>query len=674
MGFQIENGVLKKYTEDPGVTKVTIPEGVQEIGKYAFADGSKISTVTIPMSVVTIGDGAFRGCERLKSLVLPDSVVTIGDGAFSGCERLKSLVLPDSVTSIGEHAFSECSSLTDVTLPNGITAIPMDAFYHCEKLTQIIIPENVTFIGVRAFCGCKHLTTVVLHKGVTIIGGGAFEGCEKLTSITIPESVTRIHEGAFRKCKSLTSIVIPRSLKDIPGILANTTDSTLGGGTFEGCSSLTSITIPDGLTVYKNTFSKCCLQEVHASSEAMMHVEDVDVWIAAIKSLEPEKLLKAFKKCPKKLIPALEKRIMEYKGISAIRYFEQVSKLDEYAAFHNTDADTLRDSILSDFGLDENGCKSWPLAGSFVTARMEKDLSITLLDAQGKELKSLPKKGAEPAEFDTAKKEFAQLKKDIPAAAKLRNNRLLADFLEARQRSAESWKATYLKNPLLKALAKLVVWQQGANTFILNGNGTPVDAAGNDAALSDEPILLAHPMEMGAETTKAWQDYFLNHHLSQPFAQVWEPVLDGTSIRPDRYESTTIPLYMLMNKDLHGIVMEGQSRLRLRDCSADLKLMSSSTDWVNNQFEISNFRFEKFTRAVNHIAAHFDKGTVQGRLLKDDASAAQWLDYFTLAQITEFINLVTEKGDCPNSAAALLEYKNAKYPDADPFAEFVLDL
>ena len=74
------------------------------------------------------------------------------------------------------------------------------------------------------------------------------------------------------------------------------------------------------------------------------------------------------------------------------------------------------------------------------------------------------------------------------------------------------------------------------------------------------------------------------------------------------------------------------------------------------------------------IAAHFDKGTVQGRLLKDDASAAQWLDYFTLAQITEFINLVTEKGDCPNSAAALLEYKNAKYPDADPFAEFVLDL
>ena len=128
-----------------------------------------------------------------------------------------------------------------------------------------------------------------------------------------------------------------------------------------------------------------------------------------------------------------------------------------------------------------------------------------------------------------------------------------------------------------------------------------------------------------------------------------------------------------MNKELHGITMEGQSKLKLRDCTANLKLIQGHHDWVNNEFEITDFRFEKFTRAVNHIAAHFDKGTVQGRLLKDDASAAQWLDYFTLAQITDFIARVTEKGDCPNSAAALLEYKQAKYPDTDPFADFVLE-
>ncbi len=36
MGFVIENGVLIKYTEEPGVTEVVIPDGVTIIGGYSF--------------------------------------------------------------------------------------------------------------------------------------------------------------------------------------------------------------------------------------------------------------------------------------------------------------------------------------------------------------------------------------------------------------------------------------------------------------------------------------------------------------------------------------------------------------------------------------------------------------------------------------------------------------
>lgn len=76
---------------------------------------------------------------------------------------------------------------------------------------------------------------------------------------------------------------------------------------------------------------------------------------------------------------------------------------------------------------------------------------------------------------------------------------------------------------------------------------------------------------------------------------------------------------------------------------------------------------------MNHIAAHFDKGTVEGRLLKDDTSAVEWLDCFTLAQISEMTEKVISKGDCPNASAALMEYKNNNFPDLDPLAEFTLD-
>ena len=642
--FIIENGVLTKYVGRE--KEVTIPDGVTAIGEEAFSWCSRLTNIVIPESVTAIGRCAFSNCGRLTSIVIPDSVTAIGEEAFWYCSRLTSIVIPDSVTAIGYGAFIGCSSDLEIHVSSlehymrlKITD-PHQLFVHDILISDITNLEGVTAIGDYAFYSCSSMTSIVIPDSVTAIGYGAFCGCSSLTSIVIPDSVTAIGEKAFRDCRSLTSIVIPDSVK------------TIGKDAFKDCEALRNIRI---------------------SPNALAEHKDFLPWECTIPRFSLHDLIAVIKKCPKKLKKKAEKRILESNDKEAMLYFEKQSRLEEYAAFHHTDADTLRDSILSDFGLDETGCKSWPLAGSFVTARMEKNLSITLLDANGKVLKSVPKKGADPAEFDTAKKELAQLKKDIASAAKLRNNRLLADFLEARPRSAESWKATYLKNPLLKALAKLVVWQQGDTTFILDADGTPIDAAGKEITLGDGEILLAHPMEMGAELTRTWQAYFLSRHLSQPFAQVWEPVLDGSAITPDRYAGATIPQYMLMNKDLHGITMEGQSKLKLRDCTANLKLIQGHHDWVNNEFEITDFRFEKFTRAVNHIAAHFDKGTVQGRLLKDDASAAQWLDYFTLAQITDFIARVTEKGDCPNSTAALLEYKQAKYPDTDPFADFVLE-
>ena len=59
MGFEIENGVLKKYTEERGVTEVVIPDGVTSIGNWAFIGCSSLTSVTIPDSVTSIGDSAF---------------------------------------------------------------------------------------------------------------------------------------------------------------------------------------------------------------------------------------------------------------------------------------------------------------------------------------------------------------------------------------------------------------------------------------------------------------------------------------------------------------------------------------------------------------------------------------------------------------------------------------
>ncbi|MCR5137749.1 MAG: DUF4132 domain-containing protein [Oscillospiraceae bacterium] len=270
-------------------------------------------------------------------------------------------------------------------------------------------------------------------------------------------------------------------------------------------------------------------------------------------------------------------------------------------------------------------------------------------------------------------KAFSAMKKDIRTTAKTRNDKIFADFLSGRSRPGKDWKKAYLKNPVLRTLAKLVVWEQNGRTFILDASGAARDVDGNAYTVTDEPVRVAHPMEMTPETTEAWQQYFTSHGLKQPFEQVWEPVADAALVKPGRYDGCTIPLYMLMNKEKHGITMEGQSQITLAGCSAGLRLVEGHHDWVNNDFEVTNFRFSEFTRQVNHIVVHLDKGTVAGRIRKDDISAARWFDRFTLAQITEFIRLAQENS-AVNVLAQLLEYKNEHFADFDPMDEFTLDL
>ena len=102
-------------------SEVTIPEGVQSIGDYAFCDCSSLTSLTLPSSLQSIGGGAFFGCNSLSSLTLPSSLQSIGDYAFGWCSSLTSLTLPSSLQSIGDSAF-HCSSLPFLYIPAGTEA------------------------------------------------------------------------------------------------------------------------------------------------------------------------------------------------------------------------------------------------------------------------------------------------------------------------------------------------------------------------------------------------------------------------------------------------------------------------------------------------------------------------------------------------------------------------
>ncbi|MDE5996450.1 MAG: leucine-rich repeat domain-containing protein, partial [Eubacterium sp.] len=130
------NGVLYNKNQTELITypagktdsAVTIPDGVQYIGNFAFLSCGNITSISIPDSVTGIGNSAFYYCQKLTSITIPNSVTSLGSDAFHGCRSLKSITIPNSVTSIGDYTFSVCTNLTSVTIPDSVTSIGAHAF------------------------------------------------------------------------------------------------------------------------------------------------------------------------------------------------------------------------------------------------------------------------------------------------------------------------------------------------------------------------------------------------------------------------------------------------------------------------------------------------------------------------------------------------------------------
>ena len=163
-----------------------------------------ITSVTISNGIETIGGFAFFESQALNKIIIPSSVKTIETNVFSYCIALNEITIPSNVTSIESSVFDHCTSLTEITIPSSVTSIKSGVFAGCTSLTEITIPSSVTSIGSNAFGNCTSLTEITIPSSVTSIGRQAFYGCTSLTEITIQDSVTTMEGYVFYSTSSIT--------------------------------------------------------------------------------------------------------------------------------------------------------------------------------------------------------------------------------------------------------------------------------------------------------------------------------------------------------------------------------------------------------------------------------------------------------------------------------------
>ena len=183
------------YIGDDTVEEVIIPEGVETIGPYAFANLTALKRVVLPSTLKKIDKGAFYGCTALKTVEGLENVKFINRYAFANCS-LEGTISLDNLVAMADYAFYNNAVLKGVTLSVNTQSVGAYAFAENRSLTSVEIPAEKIKLGRYAFAGCEFLPSVSLNAAV--VPAGAFDGCKSLTSVTLGKDVAVIGEYAFR--------------------------------------------------------------------------------------------------------------------------------------------------------------------------------------------------------------------------------------------------------------------------------------------------------------------------------------------------------------------------------------------------------------------------------------------------------------------------------------------
>lgn len=191
----------------PILQRIEIPEGVETIGSYCFANDMMLNEIKLPSTLKKIGNYAFSATS-ITSIVIPEGVTSIGDYAFDQCSILKSVYLPSTLTSIGAYAFRNCDSLEAIYVPDSVTSIGNLAFAYCDGLKHFKFPTGTTIV-TNCLQGCTHLKTVIFHSGITAVNTNALSGCTALEGIYFMGETPPTFANSAMSSSSSCKIYVP---------------------------------------------------------------------------------------------------------------------------------------------------------------------------------------------------------------------------------------------------------------------------------------------------------------------------------------------------------------------------------------------------------------------------------------------------------------------------------
>ncbi len=197
LAFDDSETMKQWYLGDSTVTKVVIPEGVEKISAYAFANLTALEEVVLPSTLEAIEYGAFQDCGALQKITFSgeNNLKIINQNAFENCDLKGTLELP-AICVISDYAFAGNQNLEGLTTTDTLLSIGQYAFAGCKKLEKVTIGADKVKYGAYAFTDCESLKEFYVNAAV--VPTGMFYECIALEKVSIGPDVNAIGEYAFR--------------------------------------------------------------------------------------------------------------------------------------------------------------------------------------------------------------------------------------------------------------------------------------------------------------------------------------------------------------------------------------------------------------------------------------------------------------------------------------------
>lgn len=148
------------------IEEIDLPEGIHEIGQYAFGWCDDLREIILPSSVSRAGAGVFLSCDQLRFAKLSESMYEVPEDMFAGCGQLLTVVLPHRTLWIGQSAFEDCESLQAIYLPASLHRIADSAFRRCISLEELRLPDGLKRLDMNVFAGCDGLVDLILGPNI----------------------------------------------------------------------------------------------------------------------------------------------------------------------------------------------------------------------------------------------------------------------------------------------------------------------------------------------------------------------------------------------------------------------------------------------------------------------------------------------------------------------------